>query len=233
VSKKPKLCAYCGLDATAGPMTTEHFAARCLWAGPRPQFTRTVPVHLECNRIAAVDAEYLRDVLVLEAGAAGHPVVQKHQETIRRKIDSGRLTRVLKGVGMRPVVSPAGLYLGHAPSFKIDQSAMDRALRNVMRGIYYSVNEVPLGQDVEFKIMVEKGDNLAGVQRIIDAMVLWQGFGDDVFACRYVFPISLPASMNCLMAYYRYRVFYGWACPKSLLDAADKYAAERMAALAV
>jgi hypothetical protein len=151
---------------------------------------------------------------------------------MKRKIASGRMMKVLKNVGMQEVKSPGGIILGRAPAFEVNQAAMDRALQNVMRGIYFSLNETPLAQDCEFRIRMEQGDNLRVFQREIDAMVPWQSFGDDVFACRYLFDVNVPGSMNCLLAFYRQRVFYGWACPRTLLEAADKWAAERISALA-
>src|SRR5690349_2054144 len=114
MNKKPKLCAYCGKDRSHGQFDMEHFAGKCLWAGPRPQMTRTVPVHVACNQAAKDDAEYLRDVLVMDDVASWHPEVKRLQAMIQRKMKTHftSVKKTLKGLKVRSVVTPSGLYLG-------------------------------------------------------------------------------------------------------------------------
>ena len=52
---------------------------------------------------------------------------------------------------------------------------------------------------------------------MIDQMVGWQSFGDDVFICRYV---TWPAvsRIDCLMSFYRKRLFFGEAMTETLLE---------------
>jgi hypothetical protein len=221
MKKKPKLCAYCGKDRSQGKFDMEHFAGKCLWAGPRPQMTRTVPVHVACNQAAKDDAEYLRDVLVMDESAGWHPEVQRLQATMQRKMKThfSSIKKVLKGLKVRPVVTQSGLYLGEHPSFEIDWPRMRRALWNVMRGIHYSVRSEPMPQDVAYKIMIIKQSNVVAYKQIIDMMVPWQGFGDDVFACRYVFSPTQPGGMTCLMMFYKTRVFLGHSRPYHIVQA--------------
>lgn len=221
MAKKPKLCAYCGKDKSAGAMNREHFAGQCLWPGNLPLRMRTVPVHEACNQAAKDDAEYLRDVLVMEACASDHPAVQMHHATIERKMQHHfrSMKETLKGLRLRPVISRGGIYAGREPSFEIDWPRIERALWNVMRGIYCSVTKDPMPQDVFHKIMLVQKANVNTYKPIIEMMVPWQSFGDDVFACRYVFSPTHPGSMTCLMMFYKTRVFIGHSCPRHLVDA--------------
>lgn len=202
-------------------MDREHFAGQCLWPANLPVFMRTVPVHKACNQAAREDAEYLRNVLVMEACAASHPAVQQHHGTIERMMQRHftKIEKTLKGLRVRAMFTRSGLYLGHAPSFEIDWPKMERALWNVMRGIYCSIKKEPMPNDVIHKIVLAQQSNVLMYKPIIDMMVPWQCFGDDVFACRYVFPPTYPGSMTCLMMFYKTRVFIGHSCPRRLVEA--------------
>jgi hypothetical protein len=58
-------------------LTKEHFVPRCLWAGPRPDGIRTVPVHKQCNKQFSEHDEYFRNVLVCWARGGAHPELLK------------------------------------------------------------------------------------------------------------------------------------------------------------
>jgi hypothetical protein len=90
---------------------------------------------------------------------------------------------------------------------------MKVVLHNVMKGIFYSVQQQPIGQDVEFRVDVATDEVILPVADLIGSMSQWVGFGDDVFLCRYVFFPLQPQGLACLMKFYNRRVFLGLASP--------------------
>lgn len=215
-----KLCMFCGKGPRPGDkLTSEHFVPKCLWDKERPTLMRTVPAHRSCNGAFAADNEYFRDVLILEAGAHEHPeVIKLHQNSFQRKLTNqyGRVRSTLKDLSLRPAFSKGGLYLGHAPAFDCDWPRMIRVLQNVMRGIYFTVKKEPMPLDMQFNISVPYDSPRN--RELVEPMMPWQGFGDDVFACRYGFNTEYPGSIACLMKFYQYRMFLGFAMPKRFLN---------------
>lgn len=88
-----------------------------------------------------------------------------------------------------------------------------------MKGIFCSVKERPLPQETVFSVEPATDEALRPVMGLIGQMTPWVGFGDDVFACRYVFNDSHGLdAMACLMQFYRFRVFLGVALPPEIPD---------------
>jgi hypothetical protein len=209
---------FCGKDESAGPMDVEHFVPRGLWDGPRPDKTITLPAHVSCNSMHSADNEYFRDVLAVDAGAGNHVEVQKLQVgKLRRKLEKkpGSMLKSLDKLGLRPVITPAGLYLGDAPSFTVDWPRIVRVLQNVVRGIYYKVQGKPLSTTATISIVQSNPKFESSCSSLIETMHQWIGFGDDVFACRYVSDNDHADTMACLMRFYQHRTFFGIAlCPE-------------------
>ncbi len=219
---KPKLCMFCGKDESFGPMSKEHFAFKSLWAGPRPEGTRTVLAHEHCNTKFSEDNDYVRDILAMEAGAEQHPEVKRLQEgKLKRKLQNrpGAFAKTLKNLRLVPHFTPSGLYVGNAPVFDVDWPRINRVLHNVIKGIYYTAVDEPLPQDCVFGVIPVTDDKtLEYCRPLIDCMVDWQSFRDDVFRCRYVTSTS-DQRINCLMQFYRKRLFFGEALPPRTIAA--------------
>ncbi|MCE9530024.1 MAG: hypothetical protein K8T89_02625 [Planctomycetes bacterium] len=81
-----------------------------------------------------------------------------------------------------------------------------------MRGIFYTTQKRPMAQNMELEVChIDRVSQLEPVEHLIAKMVPWQGFGDDVFACRYVFNNTREDYMVCLMRFYGARLFFGSA----------------------
>jgi hypothetical protein len=208
----PRLCVFCGKDESLGPLTKEHFVPKCLWARKRPQHTLTVPAHDRCNREYSDDNEYFRDVLAIGDNCADHPEVQKLlRGKIRRKLRArrGAFLKTLQTAALYPVYTASGLFVGHAPRFDWDWNRMETVLKNVMKGMFFSLMAYPMPQEMELYVgNVRNESDLAQIRQVVDAMSPWMGFGDDVFGCRAVFH-STGKYMYCLMRFYRSELFYG------------------------
>jgi hypothetical protein len=213
---------FCGKDRKFGKMTAEHFIPKGMWDGPRPSHTRTVPAHRECNNRYAEDNEYFRDAIALSESCIRHPEVLKlNLGSIRRKLrkQRGAFIKNFPDMGLKPVYSESGLYLGHAPQYTWNWDRIETVLKNVMKGIFFTLMKHPMPQEMELSIgHIRDEHDLIQVNQVVNAMCPWTGFGDDVFGCRAVFH-SQDKYMFCLMQFYRSERFYG----RGVLREASKY----------
>jgi hypothetical protein len=143
-------CCYCGAPP---PTTRDHVPMRTLFP-PKCSDLITVPCCKACNSRHSADEEYFMNVL-LSLAEADTPVAR---EVRKRFIDRGATPRrrnmarrMLGSMGTAPVVTPAGVYLRHAPTFTIDAEPCERVVEKITRGLYfYEFNErAPLGRPVE------------------------------------------------------------------------------------
>ncbi|MCE9530026.1 MAG: hypothetical protein K8T89_02635 [Planctomycetes bacterium] len=220
MDEKKKLCMFCGKDESFGAMNVEHFVPRALWDSKRPQDTQTVPAHVACNSSFSSDNDYFRDIVALDEGAAFHPEVQKLMAgKIDRKFQKkpGAMRISLKDLGPIPKHSKGGIYLGHAPAFTVDTVRVERVLRNIMKGVFYSVREEPLPADFQFSFADVTHETPEAIREVIDMLPPeWVGFGDDVFLCRYAIHPKYRGIMAALLQFYRNRTFFGLATPSDL-----------------
>jgi len=212
---------FCGKDKSFGPMSKEHFVPKALWDGERPQHTKTCPAHKSCNESFAGDNDYFRDVLVSEAGTKAHPEAQKlHVGKLKRKIENqiGSMRTVFEDVALRPVITPGGLYLGHAPMFRVDWPRINRVLLNVMKGIYYTAKGDPLPPDWKWAVLRDEEIDHETMQPLFDEMpTQWTTFGDDVFGCRYI-TNDEHGGIACLMQFFRRRTFFGCSFSHAFIE---------------
>ncbi len=221
---EPQLCMFCGQEIAAGELTSEHFVPKGLWEkGHRPTGMKTLPAHKTCNEGFAKDNEYFRDVFAMEAGAERDPAAVRVREgALKRKGESrpGSIAKTLKNVGLKPVRTQAGIYLGLQPAFEVDRERVARVLLNVMKGIFYVSQREPMPQCFITAVWDARELPRDVVEQATSFMVPWQSFGDSAFACRYVVSSRKPIEkMTCLMQFYGNRIFLGEAVSQSLLGA--------------
>jgi hypothetical protein len=204
--KKPKLCMFCGLDESVGPMNMEHFVPKCLWAGPRPKGTVTVPAHTACNAAFADDNEYFRLVLVSDDDVRTHPQAKQLLEgPVERLIvkRTGQYLRHAKDLHMRRKFTRTGLYVGEYPCFTIDFRRISRVLENVVKGMFYSLTGAPLAANRKISVWNAEEPFDKNTCYFVDHMCGWQWFGDDVFSCRYGFKEGMDDIVALLCFYDR------------------------------
>lgn len=223
MTARPRLCMFCGLDESFGEMDREHFVPSCLWAkGSRAPKMRPLPAHTACNRSSSSDNEYFRDVLVSQASVGSHPeVIRLRAGEMRRKLRNrtGAIVKTYKRLREVPQFTASGIYVGHAPVFEVDWPRMERVLQNIVRGIYYAAVGAPLPADCIIRVIsVTTEESATRIRPIVDCMCDWQGFGDDVFACRYVTSATFPNVIKCLMRFYRKSLFFGEAIPADFFE---------------
>jgi hypothetical protein len=208
--KKPKLCMLCGKDESFGPMNTEHFVPRGLWAGPRPSGTKTCPAHVECNRMFAEDNDYFRLVIASDEDSRPHDEAQRVLDgpITKMMVESpGRYLRHAKDFAFRPRYSRGGVYLGEQGCFPIDFQRIERVVQNIVKGLFYTRTGKPLGHDRDILVIRDEDSKTELVDFYQSRMGHWYDFGDMVFTWRDVFKKGLE-DMACVMQFYRRKMFF-------------------------
>lgn len=198
--KPPRLCAYCSLEMANGSTNKEHFVAKCFWAdSPLPQRMKTIRIHKSCNTLVKDDSEYLRDTLVMIAGTREHPVAARILDgPIMNKIknDPGWLISRLGRAQRMPVETSSGLFVQMAECVPVDIETRDRALKNIVRGVFFKITQRPLDPKTVFRQL----DTDAGLT-LLPGTGKSESFGDDVFQYRCFVSDEDP---NCILIYLRF-----------------------------
>lgn len=214
---RPLVCAYCGGAAKARrELTKEHFVPQGLWDGPRPNRTITVPVHKRCNGGFAQDDEYLRTVLVSMAFDGGHPEIARLLAGAMARGFAERprlLADHLRNLAVRPLVRPTGLYVGHAPTFVLDERRLALSLSRVVRGLYFATYRRPLPHGYGIVVQVP-APSLAEMADMTATMSAPRDFGDDVFKYLSVRETTDENATCWLLVFYRTVYFFGWTLPR-------------------
>jgi hypothetical protein len=130
---------YC---ANEGAVTADHVPPRCLF----PPSTRlnliTVKACPACHAEFKLDDEYLRVVLSVRADLPDCPESDFLREQTQRAL------RAPKATGFRAAIrasltkvamhSSGGIYLGHAPAFRVDASRIASTAERIVKGLYAS-----------------------------------------------------------------------------------------------
>lgn len=208
-------CAYCG---STGPLVrVEHPIPQCLWEGPRPAGTVTVPVCDGCEKRFQKHEEYIRNVIVAMAG-------DQHPET-HALLNGGAMARgwkkyphtvkqIASGVTNSPRFDESRQMFVLDPAFEIDVPRFNGCVEKMVRGLYYHVRRVPLGPEAHFTVW--PGNSFwaePAFQRLLSSMH-YADFGDSVFACRYVIDSANPRLTRWLLT------FYGVVCIYACTDPA-------------
>jgi hypothetical protein len=130
-------CAYCGSpDAD----TDDHIPARSIYTLPGPANPPKVRSCRACNHGASGDDEYFRDVVVRHRHISILPQAQRQLWAMFRA--AGKPAKkpyaraILDSFVDTEVKTPAGLYLGHQPAYRVDAIRMTRIIRRYVRGLY-------------------------------------------------------------------------------------------------
>jgi hypothetical protein len=209
-SKRRGICAFCGIE---GIVTLEHFVPRCLWCGPRPVRTETVPVCERCDEGSNIDDDDFRNTLVMMFDQE-HP--QKRAllgGKVRRSLlkHPGRIKDTLRKVKIQPMFSPSGLWLGNFPVLPLERERFERRLQKIIKGLYFLIRKRAFPTDGEINIIGHLNARTRELVSFIEASLFAPtfNFGDDVFEWR--FSQTTDGALLWKLAFYQSVVFYATA----------------------
>ena len=174
--KRPRQCAYCEAPAT----TKDHVPPKGLFARPLPANLITVPSCETHNNSASQDDEYFRATLSFRHDTYTLPDAEaaaaRALERMQRKESEGFLRAFLADVKEEEIITPAGLYLGTAGSYKVDMPRLISVVERVTRGLFFHHTKSRLPERSIVKVYpVESFRNnldVTSFQRIAE-MVMW------------------------------------------------------------
>lgn len=161
---RPLSCIYCQSQPAN---TVDHVPPELIFAKPYPPDLNliTVPACVSCNSGFQRDDEYFRAVLAMRAdiepqsGAAN--LIERTVRGLRRDAASG-LREYLKGtLTTKAVYSEAGIYLGDADAYEVDNERLVTTLRRIVRGLYWHERRVvlPLDATIYVHLTLDEDDD--------------------------------------------------------------------------
>lgn len=134
---KGKECAYCGGEA----QSPDHVPPKSLFANPRSKELIEVPSCNRCNGGFSMDDEYFRMVMAIREDTFEHPDVQKVLPAIHRSFGNPKkkafFQAILKTTQVVDQYTPAGIYIGKAPTFDINMNRIRAVCQRIAKGLFY------------------------------------------------------------------------------------------------
>ncbi len=157
-----QLCVYCQQRRATEP---DHVPPRALFPRPWPKDLIEVPSCSECNRGFSKDDEWFRAMLIMRRDvaeqAASQPLLDALFRAVARPQAKGLAELISRSMHDLPVVTRAGLLLGHTPAYTVDTQRFRRYLARIVRGLFYHETGEPLPSDVRVTPDVTFENNLA------------------------------------------------------------------------
>src|SRR5262249_10267604 len=116
-------------------------------------------------------------------------------------------------LALRPRFTESGLYIGHHPSFRVDFDRIKRVVKNLARGIFYTMRRRPMRLTTTIDVMEVQWPGHEKVNEFVESLGEGGGFGGDVFACKYTFYKPDLDRMDFALAFYRRKFYIGETQP--------------------
>lgn len=219
MAKNQRQCAYCG--NLSDDLTTEHPVPKCLWAGPRPNQTVTVPSCSACKIVFERDEEYFRNVVVVQ-GDLSNPSVQAH---LQPDGPMGRgwskrphmLKHVLRGAGVKVRFDHSRTMYVADLGFDLDVPRYHGCIAKVVRGLFFHVRGNALSPTSAITVETDSTKfGSAPYASCIQKMHPWTSFGDRVFACRYALDNNYSDASCWLLCFFETVQVFAMTLPPEL-----------------
>lgn len=134
--RRERGCAYCGARASQ----RDHVPPKAIFpANTGPLIT--VPACEDCHRGTSDDDEYFRDSLVMRhdvgGSSSGQQILNKALRALARPQQRGYARALARRTRLAQVQSEAGLLLGNAPVYIVENERLSRVVERTLRGLYY------------------------------------------------------------------------------------------------
>jgi hypothetical protein len=220
---KKRSQGICGLCGEHSEVTREHFVPRCLWPGPLPAQTETIPACDKCNAGSNLDDEYFRNMLVMMFDQ-DHP--QKNalfEGPVLRSLAKhpGWVEDFLKNMKIRPLLTPGGLWLGNYPSIPLDGDRFFGSLNKIVKGLFFMIRKQPFPADGQIGIISQLcAETKPLITMIEENLSPVFNYGDEVF--EWQFAQNREGCTMWKLGFYHTAVFYAVGFEKPVDWQAEK-----------
>jgi len=176
-------CYLCCEPAT----TRDHIPPRGIFTQPYPNNLITVPACAKCNNGASKDDEYFR--IAVAAGSCDSPeslAVLKQRILPKVGGKPALAISILNTVEKVDVYSEGGIYLGKAPTIKIDWPRIQNVINRIVRGLYWKHENERLPANSIVTDCFYKPKLSEAHQGVISQLPLYQIGNGNVFSYSYL-----------------------------------------------
>jgi hypothetical protein len=187
---QPKpMCIYCNqCEGT----TRDHVPPKNLFSKPRPKLV-TVPCCEDCRQSQSLDDEYFMRMLAMRKDVGDNPSAEFARDAVRRSFTKpnklGFTRALLCSISELPVHTPAGIYLGHVPSYGVNLQRLCKVIERTVRGLYFEECNARLPDDYRCVTYALDGFAAANPKVIASLRQVWnqalsgkkRAFGSETF----------------------------------------------------
>ena len=144
----------------------------------------TVPACDRCNAGSNLDDEYFRNALVMMFDFDNPQKEQLFQGPVLRSLQKhpGWVADALRQMKIRPLLTPAALWLGDYPALPLDGERFCRSLFKIVKGLFYLIRKQPFPSDGEIVVCAQLcAETLPLIKMVEENLSPTFNFGDDVF----------------------------------------------------
>ena len=180
-----KLCTYCDELAT----TKDHVPPKCFFTEKKPPNLITVPSCNACNKFFGdeIDTHARNSIAAIHRSETHWSVSQelggKRDRSFERKVIN--LEYIVSVVSLKEVVTPAGIYLGVAPTINLNNTVMNNFFERLARGLIRKVVGVrSFGVKFQWGLLDGLLATIGGpeaLRRNFGFPMEWRDFGDGTF----------------------------------------------------
>lgn len=146
-TKDEEKCFICGARAT----TRDNIPPACIFPYPAPTDLLRVPACKLHNEGTSKDDEYFRFFVSTTAlGSAQAQGIIKDRIVEKAKSKPKLLSGIMKNAHRKiEIRTPAGIFLGYRPGFKIDRKRINNIFNKIVRGLFYRHFKQRLSEEYE------------------------------------------------------------------------------------
>lgn len=206
-------------------MTRDHIPPKALLTSPLPNDLLTIPACSKCNGGASGDDEYFRNAICMSTYRSNnrHGIAGSERAVRSIKRSNALRKEFVQSAHRVPVFSPGGIVERIGLAFSVDVKRINRVIKRIYRGIYYSQTRELLPES--FDVSVDTHQSYAVVDAetkafmkstVLDPLNSSVGkvFAEGLFRYRFARPDSASAFSVCVMLFYNRLDFLYMAGPE-------------------
>ncbi len=137
--EKKSICVLCGKNEAT---TKEHIPPKGIFLKPLPNNLITVPACNSCNNNSSEDDELFKMLLAISVGSSTESWKDLWKNAMRtfQHRGKGKLRNLIRSrVAKVSVHTPAGLYLGEAPTIKFQAKEIKPVIKKITKGLFFKI----------------------------------------------------------------------------------------------
>jgi hypothetical protein len=157
----------CGVKAAA---TVDHVPPKTLFPSGRRTQLITIKACAECNRASSGDDEWFRDAIIRRADVVNLPQAQEQLAAARRaSVHPNKQPYSTAWLRSRTTIelrTPAGLFVGRTPGFRVRADRFNRVVSKTVRGLHYDHFKTRIASDSTIVVKIANASSRTTSQKL-------------------------------------------------------------------